>query len=53
MKKEKKKGYTARRNTSIEVVLNEEEKQKIIKLANNEGLPISTFIRWKLLKETQ
>lgn len=41
----------AKRNDKIEVVLNEEEKTKIIKMANSEGLPVSTFIRWKLLKK--
>ena len=40
------------RNERIEVVLNDEEKKKIIKLADEEGLPISTFIRWKLLKKS-
>jgi len=46
------KKHISKRNTSIEVVLNNEEKQKIINLAQKEGLPISTFVRWKLLKES-
>lgn len=41
----------AKRNDKIEVVLNEEEKTKIIELAKREGLPLSTFIRWRLLKK--
>jgi len=39
------------RSDKIEVVLNSEEKRKIIKMAQEEGLPVSTFIRWKLLKK--
>ena len=39
------------RNKKIEVVLNEEEKKRILEIAKREGLPASTFIRWKLLKE--
>ena len=45
MKKEK-------RNNRIEVVLNEEEKDRIVKLAGEVGLPISTFIRYKILLDT-
>ncbi len=45
------KRYVQKRNTSIEVVLNDEEKKKILEKAKKEGLPASTFIRWKLLKE--
>lgn len=51
-KKLKDKRYEAKRNKKIEVVLNEEEREKIIKLAEKEGLPVSTFIRWKLLKKS-
>ena len=47
-----KKQYEAVRNDRIEIVLNNEEKQKIIKMAKEEGLPVSTFVRWKLLKKS-
>ena len=39
------------RKNKIEVVLNQEEKDKITKMALVEGLPISTFIRWKIMKK--
>jgi len=41
-----------KRNDRIEVVLNQEEKDKIIKQAQDEGLPVSTYVRWKLLKKS-
>jgi len=40
-----------KRNDRIMVVLNPEEKKAILDKAKKEGLPASTFIRWKLLKE--
>jgi hypothetical protein len=43
---------TQKRNDKIEIVLNKEEKDKIISMAKTEGLPVSTFIRWKLLKKS-
>jgi hypothetical protein len=43
--------HTPVRNDKIQVVLNNEEKELILKKARDEGLPASTFIRWKLLKE--
>jgi len=46
-----KKRYVAKRNARIEVLLNEEERERVIELANKEGLPVSTFIRWKLLRK--
>jgi hypothetical protein len=39
------------RNNKIEVVLNQEEKKAIINQAKSEGLPVSTYILWKLLKK--
>lgn len=47
----KNKKAEAKRNDKIEVVLNSEEKKRILKLAEAENLPVSTFIRWKLLKK--
>jgi len=44
-------GKHAKRNDRIMVVLNEEEKKGIVNKAKEEGLPVSTFIRWKLLKK--
>lgn len=41
-----------RRNDKIEIVLNEEEKRQIIKQAQNEKLPVSTYVRWKLLRKS-
>ena len=46
-----KKRHVARRNARIMVVLNDEEKKQIIKQAEKEGLLVSTYIRWKLLKK--
>lgn len=40
-----------KRNNKIEVPLNEDEKKQIIKLAEAEGLPVATYIRWRLLKK--
>ena len=51
MSRNKTERYQAVRNNKIQVVLNTEERNKIIKLARDEGLPVSTFIRWKLLKK--
>jgi predicted DNA binding CopG/RHH family protein len=48
----KMKKSTAKRNDKIEIVLNEEEKRIIVRQATNEGLPVSTYIRWKLLKKS-
>lgn len=48
----KQKECTAKRNNKIEIVLNEEERIKIFKLAKSEGLPVSTYVRWKLLKKS-
>lgn len=39
-----------KRNDKIEVVLNPEEKAQIIRDAKREGLPTSTYVRWKLLR---
>lgn len=39
------------RNARIVVLLNNEEKKIMIEQANKTGLPISTYIRWKLLKK--
>jgi len=36
---------------TIQVLLNEEEKIQIVLQAKQEGLPISTYIRWKLLRK--
>jgi len=36
---------------TIQVLLNEEEKIQIVSQAKQEGLPISTYIRWKLLRK--
>ena len=52
MAKKELKRHTARRNDRIELVLSEEEKQKIVRMAVKEGLPVSTYIRWKLLKNS-
>lgn len=34
----------------IEIPLSDEEKNKIIEMAEKENLPVATFIRWKILK---
>lgn len=52
MARKKIEKYEAKRNNRIEVVLNEEERKRIIEMAKKEGLPTSTFIRWKLLKKS-
>jgi hypothetical protein len=46
------KQHTQKRNNKIEVVLNDEERKEIVKMAEKERLPISTYIRWKLLKKS-
>lgn len=46
------KQHEPKRNNKIEVVLNDEERKKILQLATQEGLPVSTYIRWKLLKKS-
>ncbi len=45
------KPYTAKRNEKIQIVLNEEERKLIVDLAKKQGLPVSTFVRWKLLQK--
>ncbi len=40
----------AKRNSRIEVVLNQDEKELIIKMAKESHMPVSTFVRYKLLK---
>lgn len=40
------------RNNKIEVVLNSEEKDLIIKDAKENGMPVSTYVRWKLMKKS-
>lgn len=45
------KRHEPKRNGRIQVVLNQEEKDKIVKMAEEQGLPMSTYIRWKLLKK--
>jgi len=52
MSRQPTKKAERKRNDRIEVVLNEEEKLKIIKMAEDEGLPVSTWVRWKLLKKS-
>ena len=42
---------TNRRNDKIEIVLNKEEKEEIVRQAKKECLPVSTYIRWKLIKK--
>ena len=46
------KRYIPPRNDRIEIVLNPEEKKKIISMAEKEGLPVSTWVRWRLLKNS-
>lgn len=50
MAKKKAKQYQPPRNARIDIVLDDEEKEKIMKMAIKEGLPVSTYCRWKLLK---
>lgn len=40
------------RNDRIEMLLTGEEKSLIIAMAEKERLPLSTFIRWKLLRQS-
>lgn len=40
------------RNNRIEILLNPEERNKIVEDAKREGLPISTYVRWKLFRKT-
>jgi len=48
--RKKKKAKSELRHEKIELLLTEEEKDKVVIMSKEEGLPISTFIRWKLLK---
>ncbi len=46
-----KRKPSKRKDKSIHISLNQEEKDAIVEKARIEGLPVSTWIRWKLLKE--
>lgn len=46
-----KKKKNEKKSNRISILLNEEEREKIIQLAEEEGLPLSTFIRWKLCRK--